>query len=130
MRDVVLDASVVAKWVHPEGEQDLAAAERLYAEYESGELIVLTPALLRLELLNAAARRWAVADLDEFANRLLQLRFVVREPALTGIARWAARGLTAYDACYVALAEAQNTTVITTDRLMISVAGPLAVALA
>ena len=64
-----------------------------------------------------------------FAERLLRLRFTVLQPDLVGVARWTARGLTAYDACYVALAEERRTAVVTADRQMLSIGGSLAVAL-
>jgi predicted nucleic acid-binding protein len=47
----------------------------------------------------------------------------VRQPSLPGIARWTARGLTAYDACYVALAEERGVQLVTADELIISVGG-------
>jgi predicted nucleic acid-binding protein len=41
-------------------------------------------------------------------------------------ARWTARGLTAYDGAYIAVAEAIGTTLITDDDLVVEIAQPLA----
>lgn len=131
MRELVLDASVVVKWFYPGAELYLAAARTLRAEYERGDLLVAAPPLLRLELLNVAARPrgFAPGGLREFVRRLEALRFRFREPQLGAVAHWAAQGLTAYDASYVALAEERRTTVITADEQMLRIAGPLAGAL-
>jgi len=132
MRELVLDASVLVNWYHAEGESDVEAARKLKAEYEAGDLLVFVPPLLHIELINLAGRRWrfAEADLLELARALRNLRFTVQQPDLANVARWTARGLTAYDACYVALAEERRTTVVTADRQMLSVGGALAIALA
>jgi len=81
-----------------------------------------------LELLNTGARRWGWSgpQLEQWANLLSRFGFEVREPSLIGIARWAGRGLTAYDACYVALAEERQTVLITVDQRILAVAGALA----
>jgi len=53
----------------------------------------------------------------------------LREPKLQNIAAWTARGLTAYDASYVALAEAEAIQLITDDQLILAVARDTAKAL-
>jgi predicted nucleic acid-binding protein len=92
---------------------------------------VVVPPLLYLELLNIAKKRWAPTELQltAYAQRLLRLAFTVLQPDLIAVARWATRGLTAYDACYVALAEERRTTVVTADRQMLSVGGSFAMPL-
>lgn len=128
MREVVLDASVLAKWFRDEGEPRLQAAQELSGQFSRGELLVFVPPLLFLELLNLAARRWGwSADrLERFAADLDLLGLEVQQPSTPRIARWTGRGLTAYDACYVALAEERRTVVVTDDQRIIAVAGPLA----
>jgi len=131
-RELVLDTSVLAKWFRPEPEVNTDAALRLLDEFEAGDLHVVVPPLVYLELLNIGVRRWAT-DADQllaFASRLLGLPFTVRQPDLLAVARWTARGLTAYDACYVALAEERGTTVVTDDRQMLTVGPGIAVPLA
>ena len=126
--ELVLDASVVLKWFSTTGEQHLRQARALRAQFGRGELLITVPSLLFLELLNTAARRWRWDHprLERLATSLNRIGFEVREPSLSAIARWAGRGLTAYDACYVALAEERQAVVITADDNMLAIAGTLA----
>jgi len=128
----VLDASVVFKWFSDDEERDSAAARAVEARYRLGELQVTVPHLLFLELINIAARRraWSSERLIEMAAGLLGSRFGIGQPPLERVAYWAGRGLTAYDACYVALAEERRTVVITADERILTVAGQLAEPLA
>jgi len=122
----VLDASVLGRWVF---EPNDAAAGALRAEFEAGELTVAVPALAFLELLNVAGRqlRWAADELTELADRIQRSGFDVLEPDLARVAPWVARGLTAYDASYVALAEQLDMPLATADRLILELAPRLAV---
>jgi predicted nucleic acid-binding protein len=120
----MLDASVVLKWFHQEGEANADAARKLRRDFEAGELRVLAPPLLWLEIVNVAARRWrwSPAQLERLAGSLPELGFEVVEPELDGVAEWAARGLTAYDAAYVAAAEEAGVSLITDDAEICRVA--------
>lgn len=117
MNEAVLDASVVIKWFHAEGERNLEDALDLRRRYEAGELRVLAPPLLQLEILNVAARswRWPEKRLQQLAGTLADLGFELVEPPLPALARWASRGLTAYDAAYVAVAEEAGVLLATDD---------------
>jgi predicted nucleic acid-binding protein len=130
--EAVLDASVVLKWFHRDGERHLEQARSLRAIFEAGQLAVAAPPLLRLEILNVAGRRWnwSAGALVELAGSLDDLGFEFEDPELSRVASWTARGLTAYDAAYVALAEGRATPLITDDDLIVSLAGDLATALA
>jgi predicted nucleic acid-binding protein len=130
--EVVLDASVVIKWFRTQGERHTEAALALRTAFEAGELIVLAPPLLRLEIVNVAGRRWQwdEAALAELAGGLDDLGFELNEPDLGRVAYWTARGLTAYDAAYVVVAEATHTRLITDDDLIVATAGQIAQALA
>jgi predicted nucleic acid-binding protein len=132
MTELVLDASVVMKWFRTEGERHLEPARSLRAVFETGELIVFAPPLLRLEIVNVAGRRWRFSEaaLLELAEALDDLGFELLEPELARVAYWTARGLTAYDAAYVAVAEAHATRLITDDDLIVATAGDVATALA
>ena len=120
---VVLDASVLLKWLRADDEQDRSEALRLQARFRAGELTIHVAPLLFLEILNVAARRWffSAEDLQQLAGHLNSLAFVVRQPGLAAIARWTARGLTTYDACYVALAEERRMGVVTADERILEV---------
>ncbi len=131
MTEVVLDASVVLKWFRADGERHLDPARSLRATFEAGQLAVLAPPLLRLEIVNVAGRRWQWGEnaLVELAVAFDELGFEFEEPDLARVASWTARDLTAYDAAYVALAEARTTPLITDDDLVVAVAGDVATAL-
>jgi predicted nucleic acid-binding protein len=126
LRHVVLDASVLGRWIFQPND---AVAGALQAEFEAGELTIAVPALVFLELLNVAGRQlgWAVDDLTELVDRLQKSGFDVLEPDLARVATWVARGLTAYDASYVALAEQLDMPLATGDRLILELAPRLAV---
>lgn len=133
MTDVVLDASIVLKWFSPgsTGERHVGQARRLRDRYQAGEITVCVPSLLFLEILNIAGRRWAWSEdsLLELASLLEDLRFDTDEPPLESIAEWTARGLSAYDAAYVALAKQRGVHIITDDERIIAVAPDIADAL-
>lgn len=132
MIEFVLDASVVIKWFRSEGERHVDSARALRAAFEAGELIVFAPPLLRLEIVNVAGRRWQWGEpaLLQLATALDDLGFELSEPDLARIAYWTARGLTAYDGAYIALAEATGTRLVTDDDLIVETAGEFAQALA
>jgi predicted nucleic acid-binding protein len=124
--EVVLDASVVLKWFDSEQRGSVEARE-LRSEYEAGRLSVAVPSLLFLELLNVAGRRWRWDEeaLTELAAALGDLLFEVGEPELQSVASWVARGLTAYGAAYVALAEERGLELVTDDEEIVSMASEI-----
>jgi predicted nucleic acid-binding protein len=126
--EAVLDASVVLKWFAQTPERGEAEARALRADYQAGRLAVVVPALFFLELLNVAGRRWKWDELalGELAGALDDLLFEVAEPELARVAAWVARGLTAYDAAYVALAEERALPLVTDDEAIVKVAGEIA----
>jgi predicted nucleic acid-binding protein len=127
----VLDASVVLKWFRSEGERHADAARTLRAEFESGQLRVAAPPLLCLEIVNVAGRRWRwdEARLGRLAAGLDEIGFEWVEPELERVAHWTSRGLTAYDAAYVSVAETSGAPLVTDDDLIASVADEVATAL-
>ena len=128
MTEAVLDASVVLKWFRGKGERNVVAARALRRAFEAGELLVFAPPLLRLEIVNVAGRRWRWDEdaLVALAAALDHLGFLLREPELDRVARWTARGLTAYDAAYVAIAEMEAVALVTDDDLVLAVAPEIA----
>jgi predicted nucleic acid-binding protein len=131
MTEAVLDASVVLKWFRSDGERHVERARAIRASFEAGELIVFAPPLLHLEIINVAGRRWRWPEsaLVDLATALEDLGFDLREPELTRVATWTAKGLTAYDAVYVALAEGAGVSLITDDDPIVAVAAGIATAL-
>jgi predicted nucleic acid-binding protein len=128
MKRAVLDASVIVKWFQANGEPHADNARALRKQFEAGALAVVVPALMPLELLNVAGRRWRWkrADLLAMADLMETLPFDLRNPPLRGVAAWTARGLSAYDACYVAVAESETIQLITDDAAILDIASPRA----
>jgi predicted nucleic acid-binding protein len=132
MKRVVLDASVVLKWFARGEEGDGRHARRLRRDHERGVVSVFVPPLLFLESVNVAARgwRWSEEALLDLVDALRGLLLEVREPELEAVAVWAARGLSAYDAAYVALAESVSAELVTDDEAIVEAAPEVAVSLA
>lgn len=128
MRRLVLDASVVLKWFTADGERHLEAARALRGEYEAGTLTVVAPRLLWTELLGATAQatRWPEDRLVRVAAELDRLGFELRDPPVTELAAWVARGLTGAEAAYAAVAAADELPLITDDERLLRIAGAVA----
>ena len=132
MTELVLDASVVIKWFHADGERNLEAAQALRSRFEDGDIHVLAPPLIWLEILNVAARswRWDSGSLEQLASTLPDLGFELVEPELESVAHWSAAGLTSYDAAYVTVAEGAGVQLVTDDSQIVGIAPDIAIALA
>jgi predicted nucleic acid-binding protein len=131
LNEAVLDASVVLKWFHAEGESHVEEAREIRSRFEAGDLYVLAPPLLWLEIVNVAARswRWNGKQLDRLAETLPGLGFEQVQPGLPRLAAWAASGLTAYDASYLTVAEEAGVPLITDDAGILRAAPEIASAL-
>lgn len=127
MRRVVLDANVVLKWFGTAGEVGKPEALALREEFARGDIDVVVPYLLGIEVLNVAGRRWGwpEADLADLGVALRDLPWRWTVPSFREVARWVGHGLTAYDATYVAVAAANECTVVTSDEQMLAVAPEL-----
>lgn len=121
---IVLDASVVLDLIlrpEPGG----GVAERVL----SSEAFLQAPHLLDLEVAQVVRRYWLARDLsaERAAEALADFRDMriarhPHEPLLTRI--WELRhNLTAYDAAYLALAEALDSPLLTRDSRLASVPG-------
>jgi predicted nucleic acid-binding protein len=117
MTDVVVDASVVAKWYIPERDHERARALR--DDYLDGRHDLLAPALLPFEVLNALkySGHYESDRLVEASSSLLEYGIELVPYREAGPIPEVATelDLTLYDASYVALANANDATVCTAD---------------
>lgn len=122
---IVVDASVLANAVADDGPQGALAREVLRAHRD-----LAAPDLIDVETNAVFRRRWLARELS--SHRFEQAAEDLR---LFPIARYPTRGLmrrafelrenvTAYDACYVALAEALQCSLATGDRRLAKAPGP------
>ena len=132
MTRVVLDASVIAKLFSPEEERHHEQAEQMLDALDRGELSLLGPELVMLEVLNVAARKWSFEEpeLIVLAQAMRDLDIDLHEVELDRVAAWAGAGLSAYDAAYVAVAEAERVPLVTDDAQIVRLAPDIAVPLA
>lgn len=119
----VVDASVVIDAFVPVGRRGIIAVSRLSNDH------CLAPELLDIEVLHALRGMVRRDAIPEAEARLLVSSLgalgIVRRPHLPLIPRiWELRdNLTAYDAAYVALAEALRCPLVTSDARLASAAG-------
>ena len=120
---LVVDASVVAPAVADGGEDGRHYRQRLRAEQP------VAPDLLRVEVLSVLRRQHHLGGLDAeeveaAVEDLLDLDLVVYPTGPLLRRAWELRNnVTAYDACYVALAEALECTLLTADARLSRAAG-------
>jgi len=126
MAEIVVDASIVAKWYVPEKHHE--RARTLRDDYLEGKHDLVAPALMPLEVVNALKYSGhydgdrlveASTTLPEYGIDLVPYRKLgpVAEVAVD-------MDVTVYDASYVALAHANDATAYTADsRLLEAIAG-------
>lgn len=119
---IVVDSSVLIKWVKTRDEELVKEACGLLSEVEKRPLEVHVPSLLLYEIGNILLLKTSLAsaDLDDALMHLERLPFIVAPPAVP-LLKQAARlgrkwGLTFYDASFLALAVELDCPFITADR--------------
>ena len=119
---IVVDTSVLIKWIKIKDEELLAEARRLLRQVETKALTVHVPALLLYEIGNILLIKTDLDPdgLEKAVDDLEALPFIVAPPA-TPLLRRASRvgkehGLTFYDASFLALAVELDCPLVTADR--------------
>jgi predicted nucleic acid-binding protein len=127
MRPLVLDASAALAHV-----LDEPGAERVRHELEARDM-VLVPWFFWMELINVLARRyrWSASEMVAAVYDLEQAAVRTSPPSrpvmLAVIDTMDARGLSAYDAQYLVLAEAADAELLTADARLAIAAGDRAI---
>jgi predicted nucleic acid-binding protein len=120
-RKIVVDTSVLIKWVKTKDEKLLREARRLLTAIERRPLEVHVPALLLYEVGNILLLKTDLdtADLNNAISDIEALPFTVAPPATPLLKRAARLGkelrLTFYDSSFVALAVELDCSLITAD---------------
>jgi predicted nucleic acid-binding protein len=124
--EAVLDASVFLRGAVDEDDR----ARRWLAAVEEASLRAHVPELVYAEIANALARYVRLALLTAAQARevirtiglLDVVRYRLAPLAETALVRAVASGISAYDACYLAIAEAADVVLVTADRRLAAVA--------
>lgn len=120
---LVVDASVIGPVVADRGPDGVRFRQRLHGEQ------IAAPDLLRVEVLSVIRRQLHVETIDvtqaeQAVTDLTDLPVNVYPTAPLLFRCWQLRGnLTAYDACYVALAETLGCALLTADTRLSRAAG-------
>lgn len=119
---IVVDTSVLIKWVKTKDEKLVNEARRLLADIERRSLEVHVPALLLYEVGNILLLKTDLdaAGLNDALSNIEALPFTVAPPATPLLKRAARLGrefrLTFYDASFLALAVELDCLFVTADR--------------
>ncbi len=119
---IVVDTSVLIKWIKSRDEELIPEARKLLGEIERRSLQVVVPALLLYEIGNILLRKTRL-DSEELSLALDQVRalpFTVVGPEADLLRRTARLGrelsLTFYDASFIAIAEQLDCAFVTADQ--------------
>ena len=115
----MIDASVLVPYSMPDaGDSDTGRLEDAFADPDTE---VIAPPFVDLEVINVGARRRGLDEstLLTIAEELENLPLTRIDPELEDVTRWAARGLTAYDATYAALAVHLDARLLTLDAALL-----------
>ena len=132
MRSLVLDTSVILKWLPRNVESLAAEAEAIREAIERGSISLTVAPLFFAEAVNVIVRKWhfAPSHAVEAGELLENLGLTIVQPPLSRVMIWANHGLTGYDATWVALAEYLGVPLITADVRLARLANDVAASLA
>lgn len=123
---IVVDASVVYKWIVDEEGGDTRSARKLRDDYLSGKIQVTAPDILLYEIANIFAYKTHLAAHDALRawKSFLLLEIPVTSATLPFIAealKYSQKyGISVYDASYIALAKKRNCSFVTADTKLVS----------
>lgn len=122
----VLDASVCMKWFSSEDEKYVEKASSIRIQHRDGKIFLVAPDLLIYEVANALSYN-PLFDSEKVSKAVkslykMDIKFVKPTLALVreAISIRFLKGITIYDAIYIALAEYINVQCITADKKLFS----------
>lgn len=119
MKKIVVDSSVIVKWLNRRGEEHLVQADKILNEARDNGAILIAPELAKYEIGNALLirKKLSATDADVIFNVLfsLPIQFIAESKELAfdtyRIAQEA--NITYYDACFIALAKQEDAELVT-----------------
>jgi predicted nucleic acid-binding protein len=119
MQKVVVDSSVIVKWLNQQDEERIIQADKILMKAQNSELIIFTSELAKYEIGNALLIHKELSPEDAsgvFENFFnLPIQCISHSPALAKETYVIARKekITFYDASFIALAKQENAVLIT-----------------
>lgn len=120
-REVVVDTSVAFKWFVAYGETGLTEAAGLLKSHRTGEIRLIAPSIIVVEL--ASTLRYLTPDaddalgfIDDFDSVGVQLFDTTPKLVRSATVRASESGIGVYDALFLALAEQRNCMLASADR--------------
>ncbi len=120
MGAVVIDSSVMVKWLSVKGELDILKARQILKNFQDGKVILLAPELAKYEIGNALLNKGlSVPELFDSLSVFygILVKFTSETEALAVETYKVARewGITYYDASFVALAKQEKAVLVTAN---------------
>lgn len=119
MKVIVVDSSVLVKWLHQKDELYLEQADQLLNEAQSGETTLLAPELAKYEVGNALlfGKKLSLDEANSIFSSfyLFPIQFIPESKDLANETYKIAQevGTTYYDASFMSLAKQYNATLVT-----------------
>ena len=118
--ELVIDTSVAFKWFVAYGEGGLGEAGQLLAAHRAGEVVLIAPSTMPVEIANTLCylvtpddARALLSSLEAFHVDLVDTSYDLVERAM---GRAAGTGMSVHDALFLALAEERRCPLVTADR--------------
>lgn len=119
-KKIVVDSSVVVKWLSSQGEEDISQSDKLLKDCEKGKIKLFVPELTKTEIGNAICYKGM--DLPQSKITLatlysLPITFVIleKEQALQTLEISKSKGITYYDGLFISLAEWLSASLVTAN---------------
>ncbi|MDE2589320.1 MAG: type II toxin-antitoxin system VapC family toxin [Patescibacteria group bacterium] len=119
MKTLVIDTSVIVKWINTHKEKDTEKADKILNEVKNGQVELLAPELAKYELGNVLLKGKQLIPSEAYISLgtvySLPITFVAESEEMSKDTYHLAfnNGITYYDASFMSLAKQYNATLIT-----------------